>query len=424
MSRDPEELSETPSPAEARAEGPAQSGRRRSSETPLAQSWRDVLLRLSLSLPIDVELEQLTRELADGLSAILPNAAIGACVVSTDGSGPVVVTRLPVGMVLSVGRDPTRLFPGFHDERIFELEDGAVGSTLHLASPLQALSPLQVQIGTQAALVLAAAVRRARLYIRSEESARSIRKLQAQVIQNEKLASLGHIVAGVVHELNNPLTSIIAYSDYLKRKANARAPYDDFEDDLERLRRIGEAAARILNFSRDLVAYARPSADVPGTVQVQSVVEKALIFCEHEFKGSKIRILREFDSRLPPVRGMAGQLTQVFVNLFTNAAHAMAGEGGELRIAMHKNVAQHTLTIEIADSGIGIDAQDMPQIFEPFFTTKSEGRGTGLGLSIVRGIVDAHGGTIHASSSLGEGTVFSLTLPLAAMVPSLLPPAE
>jgi two-component system NtrC family sensor kinase len=423
MSSDSEELGETPGQPETRTSEPAQSGRRRSSESPLAQSWRDVLLRLSLSLPIDVELEQLTREFADGLSTILPNAAIGACVVSTDGSGPVVVSRMPVGMVLSVGRDPTRLFPGFHDERIFELEDGAVGSTLHLASPLQALSPLQMQIGTQAALVLAAATRRARLYFRAEESARSIRKLQAQVIQNEKLASLGQIVAGVVHELNNPLTSIIAYSDYLKRKANARAPYDDLEDDLERLRRIGEAAARILNFSRDLVAYARPSADIPGTVQVQSVVEKALIFCEHELKGSKIRVLREFDARLPPVRGMAGQLTQVFVNLFTNAAHAMAADGGELRISMHTNVEQHTLTVEIADCGVGIDEQDMPQIFEPFFTTKSEGRGTGLGLSIVRGIVDAHGGTIHATSSLGEGTVFSLTLPLAAMVPSLLPPA-
>jgi two-component system NtrC family sensor kinase len=381
-----------------------------------------VLLRLSLSLPIDAELEQVTREFADGLSAILPNAAIGACVVCTDNAGPVVVTRLPVGMALNVGRDPTRLFPGFHDERIFELDDGAVGSTLHLASPLGALSPLQTQIGTQAALVLAAAVRRARLYSRSEESARSIRKLQAQVIQNEKLASLGQIVAGVVHELNNPLTSIIAYSDYLKRKANARAPCDDVEDDLERLRRIGEAAARILNFSRDLVAYARPSADIPGTVQVQEIVEKALIFCEHELKGSKIRILREFDARVLPVRGMAGQLTQVFVNLFTNAAHAMTEDGGELRVGMHTNLAQHTLTVEVADSGVGIEEQDMPQIFEPFFTTKSEGRGTGLGLSIVRGIVDAHGGTIHAASSPGEGTVFSLTLPLAAIVPSLLPP--
>ncbi len=420
MSGEAEEPSEGTLPVEARG-SEAQPGRRRSSDSPLAQSWRDVLLRLSLNLAIDVELEQLTRDFADGLASLLPNAAVGACVVSSNGSGPVVVWRLPVGMALDVRRDPTRLFPGFNDERIFELDDGAVGSTLHLASPLHALSPLQVQIGTQAALVLAAAARRVRLYIRAEESARSIRKLQAQVIQNEKLASLGQIVAGVVHELNNPLTSIIAYSDYLKRKVNARTPCADSEDDLERLRRIGEAAGRILNFSRDLVAYARPSADIPGTVAIQDVVEKALIFCEHELKGAQIRILREQDTRLPPVRGMAGQLTQVFVNLFTNAAHAMTGEGGELRIAMHTNAAQHTLTVEIADSGVGIDERDMPQIFEPFFTTKSEGRGTGLGLSIVRGIVDAHGGTIHATSSLGEGTVFSLTLPLATLVPSLLP---
>jgi two-component system, NtrC family, sensor kinase len=420
---DPDELLTTPGPSDVRAASePVPSGRRRSSETPLADSWRDVLLRLSLSLPIDVDLEQVTREFVDGLQGLLPSAAIGACVVSSNGSGPVVISRLPPGVSLGVGRDPTRLFPGFHDERIFELEDGAVGSTLHLAGAQQALSPLQSQIGTQAALVLAAAVRRARVYARSEESARAIRKLQAQVIQNEKLASLGQIVAGVVHELNNPLTSIIAYSDYLKRKAHARAPYDDLEDDLERLRRIGEAAARILNFSRDLVAYARPSADIPGTVQVQDIVEKALVFCEHEFNGSNIQISREFDARLLPVRGMAGQLTQVFVNLFTNAAHAMGNGGGELRVHMHANIKEHTLTIEIADSGTGIDEHDMPQIFEPFFTTKTEGRGTGLGLSIVRGIMDAHGGTIEASSVLGEGTTFTLTLPLAAIVPSLVPP--
>jgi len=425
MSSDPEERVNTPSspagPPEVFLSESTQPGRRRSSESPLAQSWRDVLLRLSLSLPIDVELEQLTREFMDGLSTLLPSAAFGACVVSSDGAAPVVLSRLPVGMAINIERDPTRLFPGFHDERIFELEDGAVGSTLHLASPLQALSPLQTQIGTQAALLLAAAVRRARQYTRAEESARSIRKLQAQVIQNEKLASLGQIVAGVVHELNNPLTSIIAYSDYLKRMALSRPKYDEQEDELERLRRIGEAATRILNFSRDLVAYARPAADVPGTVRVPAVVEKALIFCEHEFQSAKISILREFDERLPPVRGMAGQLTQVFVNLFTNAAHAMAADGGELRVFMHADTAQHTLTVEVADTGTGIAEDDMPQIFEPFFTTKTDGRGTGLGLSIVRGILDAHGGTIHASSQLGEGTVFTLTLPLAVVVPSLLP---
>jgi len=420
MSRDPNELSSAPPPPLRSSE--AAPARRGSSESPLAQSWRDVLLRLSFSLPIDAELDQLTREFMDGLSTILPTAAFGACVVSSNGGAPVVLSRLPVGTSATFERDPTRLFPGFNDERIFELDDGAVGSTLHLASPLQALSPLQTQIGTQAALLLAAAVRRARLYIRAEDSARSIRKLQAQVVQNEKLASLGQIVAGVVHELNNPLTSIIAYSDYLKRKAQSRPESEDRADDLERLRRIGEAAARILNFSRDLVAYARPAADVPGTVKIQEIVEKALIFCEHEFQGAKIRISREFDGRLPPVRGMAGQLTQVFVNLFTNAAHAMAAEGGELRIHMHADQAQHTLTIEVSDTGTGIDEDDMPQIFEPFFTTKTDGRGTGLGLSIVRGILDTHGGTIHASSAPGEGTAFSLTLPLAVVVPSLLPP--
>ncbi|HEX3775372.1 MAG TPA: ATP-binding protein [Polyangiaceae bacterium] len=416
-----EELTPTPGPGEVRPSEPVSSGRRRTSEAPLVESWRDVLLRLSLGLPINAELEQITRQFVEGLAPILPNAALGACVVSANGAGPVVVSRLPPGVTVGVGRDPTRLFPGLHDERIFELEDGASGSTLHVGSAQQVLSPLQVQIGAQAAQVLAAAVKRARLYTRAEESARSMRKLEAQVIQNEKLASLGQIVAGVVHELNNPLTSIIAYSDYLKRKANARAPYDDLEDDLERLRRIGEAAARILNFSRDLVAYARPSADVPGAVQVQDIVEKALVFCEHEFNGAKIRVEREFDARLPPVRGMAGQLTQVFVNLFTNAAHAMT-DGGVLRVRMHTNPKQHTLTIEVSDTGTGIDEHDMPQIFEPFFTTKTEGRGTGLGLSIVHGIMDAHGGTIEASSVVGEGTVFLLNLPLAAVVPSLLPP--
>jgi signal transduction histidine kinase len=203
--------------------------------------------------------------------------------------------------------------------------------------------------------------------------------------------------------------------------ARARPPSDEREDELERLRRIGEAASRILNFSRDLVTYARPAADVPGTVHIPSLVEKALVFCEHEFQGAPIQIVSEFDARVPPVRGMAGQLTQVFVNLFTNAAHAMSAAGGELRIAMHADSVQQTLTVEVADTGTGIGEDDMPQIFEPFFTTKTDGRGTGLGLSIVRGILDAHGGTIHAESTLGEGTVFTLTLPLAVVVPSLLP---
>ncbi|HEY4158953.1 MAG TPA: ATP-binding protein [Polyangiaceae bacterium] len=424
MSSDPQELTPSPGPAEVRPSEPAQSGgRRRSSEAPLVEPWREVLLRLAVTLPIDDELSQIAQQFIDGLATILPLAAVGACIVTGPQATPLVISRLPTGSAPGIGRDPTRLFPWLDDERIFDLEDGAVGSTFHLGAVSAVLNPLQVQIAEQAALVLSSSLRKARAYARAQDSARSMQKLQAQVIQSEKLASLGQIVAGVVHELNNPLTSIIAYADYLKRKAATRPP-EEAADDLERLRRIGEAAARILNFSRDLVTYARPSVDVPGAILAQNVLEKALVFCEHEFAQSKTIVQREYDATLPPVRGIAGQLTQVFVNLFTNAAHAMAPEGGLLHVVAHHDVRSGTLTVEVSDSGSGIDPADMPQIFEPFFTTKTEGRGTGLGLSIVRGIVDAHGGTIQCQSTLGSGTTFTLTLPLAAIVPSVGPPAD
>jgi two-component system NtrC family sensor kinase len=251
---------------------------------------------------------------------------------------------------------------------------------------------------------------------------RNFHRLQAQVIQTEKLASLGQIVAGVVHELNNPLMSIIAYSDYLTKKLGKDAS-SDLGDDAERVRRIGEAAERILKFTRDLVAYARPTGDARGPVQLEEVIERALVFCEHEFTEGRVEVDREFPEPLPMIAGIPGQLTQVFVNLFTNAAHAMGKGGGILRVSVRPIDSGASLRIDVSDTGDGIPAEAMPQIFEPFFTTKSEGRGTGLGLSIVRGIVDAHGGTIHATSAVGEGTIFSVTLPLAAMVPSLLPPA-
>jgi signal transduction histidine kinase len=230
------------------------------------------------------------------------------------------------------------------------------------------------------------------------------------MIQAEKLASLGQIVAGIVHELNNPLTSILAYADYLSRKRRARGQDDDVEDDIERLRRIEEAASRILKFSRDLVAYARPSTEVPGPVSLSEVVGKALGFCEHEFKH--IGVEHHVAEELPPIRGVSGSLIQVFVNLFTNAAHAMSA-GGQLRILARLEPNARAVLVDVEDEGQGIEPENVPLIFEPFFTTKTDGRGTGLGLSIVRGIVDMHGGTVAVRSAPGRGTVFTLTLPLA-----------
>jgi signal transduction histidine kinase len=403
-----------PAPRDTR---PAPSGTRRASEAPIAEPWRDVLLRLSNTLPIDVSSEDLGRLFLDNVSLLFPSCALGICVVHAGRVEPVIVYRLPPGMRHGHDRDPTRLFPSFAEERILELDDGSgtSGSTFHVARERaqEPLSPLRREIAEQAASVLGAALGRLRAYARAEESVRNFHRLQAQVIQTEKLASLGQIVAGVVHELNNPLTSIIAYSDYLTKKL-ARDSDADLTEDVERVRRIGEAAERILKFTRDLVAYARPTGDARGPVSLEEVIERALVFCEHEFADGQVEVHRDFRHPLPLIAGIPGQLTQVFVNLFTNAAHAMGEAGGALRIGLRSVDSGASLRVEVSDTGNGIPNEAMPQIFEPFFTTKTDGRGTGLGLSIVRGILDAHGGTIQVSSAEGQGTSFTLILPVQA----------
>jgi signal transduction histidine kinase len=154
---------------------------------------------------------------------------------------------------------------------------------------------------------------------------------------------------------------------------------------------------------------------------LHEVIEKALVFCEHEFSESRVQVSCNL-SVMPPVRGIAGQLTQVFVNLFTNAAHAMNQRGGSLTISAQPQPANDLVLVDVADEGTGIAPQDLEQIFEPFFTTKTDGRGTGLGLSIVREIVVSHGGTLTAKSSPGKGSIFTVALPLAAVPASLTPP--
>jgi signal transduction histidine kinase len=390
-------------------------GPRRSSERPLADPWRDVLLALALDLPLESGPTILAERFLDGLATLLPHLALGACVVTDVGERPTVSVRLPPGSSDAMQRDPSRLFPTLHDERILAVDDS---STLHVGSSTD-LSPLDLQIVERAALVFSRSLVRSRTYRRAHASARSFERLQAHMIQAEKLASLGQIVAGVVHELNNPLTSIIAYAEYLGRKTRARLPDDDADDDLERLRRIEEAAGRILRFSRDLVAYARPSTEIPGPVVLREVVEKAIVFCDHEFSGIEVAV--RIPPTLPAILGVAGSLTQVFVNLFTNAAHSMAGRGGHLILTAEVDIEARAVIFEIEDEGSGIEPESLPLIFEPFFTTKSEGRGTGLGLSIVKGILDSIGATIRAASTPGEGTTFTLTLPIAAtgsLVPS------
>jgi two-component system, NtrC family, sensor kinase len=232
-----------------------------------------------------------------------------------------------------------------------------------------------------------------------------LKALEHQVIQAEKLATLGQLAAGVVHEINNPLTSITVYADYLKKKLER-----DGADpaDVDRMGKILDGAERILRFSRDLVAYARPSGDVDA-VSVNEVVEQSLSFCEHILKKAEARVELSL-GELPPIHGIRGQLQQVFINLVTNASHAMNSGGGTIRVAT-RGRGELEVEVDVADDGVGIKAEDMPRIFEPFFTTKLPGKGTGLGLSIVKNIVDRHGGRVEVRSAPGQGASFKVILP-------------
>jgi two-component system, NtrC family, sensor kinase len=237
--------------------------------------------------------------------------------------------------------------------------------------------------------------------------------LQEQVMRAERLATLGELAAGVVHELNNPLTSITVYAEYLVRKLEARGAETS---DLDKLRRIGASAQRILRFSRDLVQYARPSRHDLEPVDVASVVRASVSICEHLVERGGIALVVEVDPELPEVQAIAGQLEQVVINLITNAVHAVEGSeggGGGRVVVRAQRESAAAVRLEVADSGPGVSDEDRDRIFEPFFTTKPDGKGTGLGLPIVRNIVEQHHGEISVARSpeLG-GAVFRVVLPV------------
>jgi two-component system NtrC family sensor kinase len=250
-----------------------------------------------------------------------------------------------------------------------------------------------------------------------------IESLQRQVIQAEKLATLGQLAAGVVHELNNPLTSVIVYAEYLLRKLEkapegGRGPF--VAADADKLRRILEGAERILNLSRDLVQYAKPTTEHLDVMSLNDVVRQALLFCEHETRKKGVLLACRLLDELPPLYAVRGQLQQVVVNLVTNAAHALPSAGGQVRVSTFARRGADggpQVGFVVADDGRGIATGDLPHIFEPFFTTKTDGKGTGLGLSIVQGIVERHHGSIEVDSAAGRGSSFTVVLPTGHSVP-------
>jgi signal transduction histidine kinase len=278
---------------------------------------------------------------------------------------------------------------------------------------------------------------------RTEELGRAgeeLKRTHAQLIHQEKMSSLGRLVAGVAHELNNPINFVYGNVDFLGRymddllalvalydsagdklPAELRAHVDRKKEDIEfdfliedsrkLIRSIRSGAERTASIVRDLKTFSRQSRGAMKEADLVSGIETTLNLLAPLTKN-RITIVRDFAEPHPRVTCHIGHINQVFMNILTNAAQAIEGEG-TITVSIHPRDGGRLVEVKVSDTGRGIAPEIQEKIFDPFFTTKGVGEGTGLGLAISESIVSAHGGTIRVDSRPGDGATFTVTLPVS-----------
>ncbi len=234
---------------------------------------------------------------------------------------------------------------------------------------------------------------------------KKLQETHLQLVNSEKMASLGKLAAGIAHEINNPLGGILIYASLMME--------DLPEDDPKRadLARIVQEAGRCKEIVKSLLEFARQTEPKKEPTDINRAIQDGLFFLVNQALFHNIRIVKELDPSLPLVHGNASQLKQVFMNIIVNAAEAMHGNG-TLTIKTSFSSDENKVTIEFTDTGEGIPEENLSRIFDPFFTTKDVGKGTGLGLATSFGIIEEHGGRINVKSKVGEGATFSIELPV------------
>jgi two-component system, NtrC family, sensor kinase len=229
-------------------------------------------------------------------------------------------------------------------------------------------------------------------------------RLEEQMVQTEKLTSLGLLAAGVAHEVNTPLAVI---SNYIQMLAKQIPADDPRQKTIERIVKQTFRASEIVN---NLLNFSRTGAAELIELDLNSVLEETLTLVQHPFRTAQVNVIKNYTDRLPLVLGSTTRLQQVFLNLFMNARDAMPGGGMlEVRTGAHNG----SVEVEVTDTGSGIPSEHLHRIFDPFFTTKATGRGTGLGLSVSYGIIKEHAGKVDVRSTPGKGTSFRLEFPVA-----------
>ncbi|HEY9721034.1 MAG TPA: ATP-binding protein [Oscillatoriaceae cyanobacterium] len=256
-----------------------------------------------------------------------------------------------------------------------------------------------------------------------------------QLVQSERLHTLGQLVAGVIHEMNNPLTivntNLQVLAEYVQQQQHLIGLYEQLQcstaeiagyreeidwpylsQDLGRiLASVQEGATRALNLVDELRRYSASNSPEIGPIDLRDRLVSTVRLVESTYRN-RINFVLDIE-RLPPIMGVAGQIQQVFMNLLINACQAIPNRG-EVRISSDADADQ--VTLRISDTGTGIEADVLPRIFEPYFSTKSAADGTGLGLPITKRIVEKHGGRLEVESAPEVGTTFTIVLPIEGVI--------
>jgi len=247
---------------------------------------------------------------------------------------------------------------------------------------------------------------------------REIRKLeremedQARILHQDKMMALGKLAASMVHEINNPLTGILNYSRLMIRILSRGTLTENHREKFKRYLELVESEThRCSQIASSLLTFSRKSSPAFGKVDVGELIHRCGILSRHKIELGNIDFQIRIQPDLPHVNGDFNQLQQCVINLIFNAIDAMP-TGGHLLLSGDFNTTRKMIAIEVKDTGDGIPEEDLPNIFEPFFTTKNEEYGVGLGLSTVYGIIERHGGKVHVKSDKGQGTVFTLEIPV------------
>jgi two-component system, NtrC family, sensor kinase len=239
---------------------------------------------------------------------------------------------------------------------------------------------------------------------RVQERTQELQKVQDQLVHAGKMAAIGELAAGVAHEINNPLTGVLTFSSLLLKKTEEGHPW---RKDLDT---IVQQTSRCRNIVRGLLDFARQRKPDKRQWDIHQLLSSTLTLLEKQAPFQDIQIVKEFGGGLPMLLLDADQIQQVFMNILLNAADAMAGKGGQMRIRTGQRDGM--VEVSFTDTGCGIPKEHLSKLFDPFFTTKQTGKGTGLGLAISYGIIQSHNGNIEVESETGKGSTFRIRLPV------------